>query len=143
MKPFAMTLMMLSVMLGLPNKQPYYSLLGIIKTMPSIRRPKVVIQTTHPGSLTRLGYSLRGTDHQRHEALKRGVHSPHIGYKSTMAKINTLYVWNKNRNPSLARIAEKDKTWLKKTFGSFAFKSPRRRPSPLRRHPSPLRRRRD
>jgi len=80
------------------------------------RRSPVRIVIKNKGSLTKLGYSMSKSSQSRHVALGKAVRK--YGYRSVMGKVNALYVFNKNNNPSLAKKASSDKKWLKKTYGA-------------------------
>jgi hypothetical protein len=78
----------------------------------NIPRPglSVAIPVVHVGSLTQFGYSMREPARDRQRALRKAAQF--FGVGETERKVNALYVFNKNRHPSLARIAQSDKAFL-------------------------------
>lgn len=75
-------------------------------------KSKIRIPVSHSGTLTSLGYYMHDTQKKRHKALKKALKI--YGYSLLMKKINLLYVYNKNKNPKIANIAQSDKKWLMK-----------------------------
>lgn len=65
-------------------------------------------------SLTKFNYKIKDNKEKRHRALKKAVKS--YGYLPVMRRINVLYVFNKNKNPYIARKMTVDKEWLKKNY---------------------------
>jgi hypothetical protein len=65
------------------------------------------------GTLSRYGYHLHSSDQSRHESLHRALQ----GSKplSIFRKLNALYVLNKNRNPTAAKMYKADSEWVKTT----------------------------
>jgi hypothetical protein len=75
-------------------------------------KSRVRIPVSHTGTLTSLGYSMYDSQKKRHKALKKALKI--YGYGLLMKKINLLYIYNKNKNPKIASIAQSDKLWLMK-----------------------------
>lgn len=73
------------------------------------------------GELRQFGYSnvktLSETD--RHSALKKAVKT--LGSLTIWKKLNAIYVYNKNTNPQYAAIYNKDRNWVRETYGLKAF----------------------
>ena len=67
------------------------------------------------GKLEDFGYKMDKKQRARHLALAKAV-KVH-GASSVFKSLVLLKTWNKNRNPSLAKIAEEDASWLGTTFG--------------------------
>jgi len=67
--------------------------------------------------LKRYGYKLSGKEslvNTRRSALKKAIED--VGRTSTLRMVNAAYVWNKNKNPVVAKKAYHDKEWIKKTY---------------------------
>ena len=84
------------------------------------RRMPVTVQrrirtTLKKGELTKHGYSIRKSDEARHRALAKAVKED--GALTVYKRLNLLYVWNKNNNPDIARVAKEDMEWVGKTYG--------------------------
>jgi hypothetical protein len=77
-------------------------------------RSNVRIKITSPGSLTKYGYRMNKSAESRRRALRKAVRA--YGYSKTMSKVNLLYIYNKNKNKSIARKASADKKWLIRTY---------------------------
>ena len=56
---------------------------------------------------------------KRHQALAKAVNQ--YGSLSVWKKLNVLYVFNKHTNPKLSELYNKDKAWIKGTYGLKAF----------------------
>ena len=61
--------------------------------------------------LRKHGYRMRSKQATRHMALGKAVHED--GGLRVFRRLNLLMVWNKNDDPDLAKIAEKDRDWVK------------------------------
>jgi hypothetical protein len=65
------------------------------------------------GTLTKFGYHTHNSEKERHEALKKAVKK--VRPLSVYRKLNALYVLNKNKNPTIAKMYRKDADWVKTT----------------------------
>ena len=95
------------------------------RTMPSgkrvhisgkwVKKPRnVKIGPVKKGTLTKYGYKMNDPAASRHRALKKAIKNN--GRNVVMKKVNVLYVWNKNRNKKIAKIAASDKAWIRKNY---------------------------
>ena len=73
------------------------------------------------GDLKQYGYThIAGLSiNKRRGALKQAVKQ--YGSLSVWKKLNVLYVYFKNTNPSLSELYNQDKIWIKETYGLKAF----------------------
>jgi hypothetical protein len=67
------------------------------------------------GKLEDFGYKMDKKQRARRLALAKAVKV--YGASSVFKSLVLLKTWNKNLNPELARIAQKDATWLGRTYG--------------------------
>ena len=99
-------------------------------------KSRVRIYIRKPGAMKAVGYGMRNSAASRHAAIRKAIKK--YGYASTMGKISVLYIYNKNKHPSLARIAKSDvnylKAWKKKNCPSGVC-GKRKRKAPLKRLP--------
>lgn len=73
-----------------------------------------VIPPLRKGELKQFGYSSANSVASRHRALAKAIKK--YGDLSVFRKINVLYVYNKNKNPTLASKFTSDKNWIKRTY---------------------------
>lgn len=75
---------------------------------------KIKIKIWAKGELTGLGYGVKKDTDTRRKALKKAalVYPPISIYH----KLNALYVLNKNRHVTTARIFKRDRNWFKRNF---------------------------
>ena len=66
------------------------------------------------GELKQFGYAAHNSVASRHRSLAKAIKK--YGDLSVFRKINVLYVFNKNRNPTLASKFNSDKNWIHKTY---------------------------
>lgn len=71
------------------------------------------------GELVRFGYKSSSQSQERHAALKKAVNE--LGQLSVWRKLNAIYVYNKNTNPTLAAKYNADRNWVRATYGLKAF----------------------
>ena len=69
--------------------------------------------TLKKGDLTRYGYHVNKSDKERHEALQEAV--KHNKPLSIYRKLNALFVLNKNKKPSMAKLYRDDANWVQTT----------------------------
>jgi hypothetical protein len=72
------------------------------------------------GTLTQYGYHANLTEDERHHALKKAL--DYIKPLSVYRKLNALYVLNKNKDSTLAKLYRKDADWIKTTM-EYAHRS--------------------
>lgn len=75
--------------------------------MPSRKR---LITIKAPNSLKKYGYHVDNSALSRQRALAKAVLA--YGYSSVMKKVNALYVFSMNRQPTNAKKYRTDKLWL-------------------------------
>jgi len=89
------------------------------KRLKSRRMPKRIQEKIRrelrEGELVKHGYSMHKPAKLRHQALAKSVEED--GALTVYRRLNLLYVWNKNQNPKLARIAKSDMEWVGETYG--------------------------
>ena len=75
----------------------------------------------HKNELSDLGYKsiISLTEMERHTALAKAVKK--FGSLATWRKVNAIYVYTKNTNKLLHSILDKDRNWIKKTYGLKAI----------------------
>jgi len=73
-----------------------------------------VIPKLRKGELKQFGYSSSNSVASRHRALAKAIRE--YSDLSVFRKLNVLYIFNKNKNPSLASKFNSDKAWIKKTY---------------------------
>jgi hypothetical protein len=78
-------------------------------------RGEKVIPPLKTGELAKHGYRLTAPESVRHKALGKSVAED--GYRTTLGRLNALYVLFKNTRPKYSQIAEKDRDWLVETYG--------------------------
>ena len=71
--------------------------------------------TVKRGELTKHGYSVHSGDSLRHQALSKSVRED--GALTVYKRLNLLYVWNKKRNPAVAKTAREDMEWVGRKYG--------------------------
>ena len=71
-----------------------------------------VLPTLKKGSLTKYGYSVSGSENERHSALKKALKA--YGYSSVIKKLNSVKLLTKNTNPKNSKIYGKDLKWVQK-----------------------------
>ncbi|MEM3507468.1 MAG: hypothetical protein QXT31_07455 [Candidatus Bathyarchaeia archaeon] len=86
----------------------------VLERMP-LSIQKRIRETLKKGELTKHGYSLSLPEDARRAALSKAVAED--GALTIFKRLNLLYIWNKNRNPSLAEKAKEDRDWVGKTYG--------------------------
>jgi len=62
------------------------------------------------GLLTKYGYSSKESTQKRHAALKKAARE--YGAGNLVQKLNAIYVLNRNTNPKVAAIFNRDKKWV-------------------------------
>jgi hypothetical protein len=67
------------------------------------------------GEMTKFGYTSKGTEAERHEALKKAVGA--LGVLSTYRKLDAVAKLSFRVAPDASRIFAKDRDWVAKTFG--------------------------
>jgi hypothetical protein len=85
-----------------------------MKRRSSKRSSNRVIPPLRKGELKQFGYSSANSVASRHRALAKAIKK--YGDLSVFRKINVLYVYNKNKNPTLASKFTSDKNWIKRTY---------------------------
>lgn len=65
--------------------------------------------------LTKHGYSMSAKVRSRHIALGKAVRED--GPTTVYRRLLLLRLWNRDRNPKLAGIADEDAQWVGKTYG--------------------------
>jgi hypothetical protein len=78
------------------------------------RSTKNKIPKLRKGELKQFGYSSANSVASRHRALAKAIRE--YSDLSVYRKINVLYIFNKNKNPTLAKKFNSDKAWIKKTY---------------------------
>lgn len=73
-----------------------------------------VIPKLKKGELKQFGYSASSSAASRHRALAKAIKE--YGDLSVFRKINVLYIFNKNKNPTLASKFNSDKKWIHQTY---------------------------
>ena len=63
------------------------------------------------GTLSKFGYSMKNTQESRHKSLKKAI--KYIKPLSIYRRLIALYVLNKNKYPSNAKIFRNDAEWIK------------------------------
>jgi len=89
----------------------------------SNRRTIKKIGPLRQGDLKQYGYQKIHTlsVKKRHQALAQAVNK--YGSLSVWKKVNVLYIFNKHTNPKLSDLYNKDKNWIKYTYGLKAFRT--------------------
>lgn len=64
--------------------------------------------------LTKHGYRMSMGEASRHRALAKAVEED--GGLTVLRRLNLLFVWNKDRNPRLAKVARQDGNWVKNEY---------------------------
>jgi hypothetical protein len=93
-----------------PKRSPKRSLRRSSKRKSSNR----VIPPLRKGELKQFGYSSSNSVASRHRSLAKAIRE--YGDLSVFRKVNVLYVFNKNKNPTLASKFNSDKAWIKRTY---------------------------
>ena len=75
---------------------------------------KRIRATLQKGELTKHGYSMYAPASQRHKALEKSIRED--GARTVFRRLMLLYVWNKNDDPHLAKIAREDAEWVAKNY---------------------------
>lgn len=83
------------------------------------KRKQPGIGPLRKGELVRFGYKSSNQSDDRHNALKKAVNE--LGSLSVWRKLNAIYVYNKNTNPTLAAKYNADRNWVRATYGLKAF----------------------
>jgi len=71
--------------------------------------------TLKKGDLTKYGYHANLSDTARHEALRKSLSDRNTKPLSIFRKLNALFVLNKNKNPTMAKLYKNDSQWLQTT----------------------------
>lgn len=82
-----------------------------------------VLPNLKKGSLTKYGYSISGSETERHIALKKALKA--YGYSSVVKKLNAVKLLTKNTNPKNSKIYGKDLKWVQK-MNNKSMKSKRK-----------------
>ena len=93
----------------------------ITKRGSSNRKTIRTIGPLRKGDLKQYGYQkIEGLSLKtRRQALKQAVER--YGSLSVWKKLNVLYIFNKNTNPALSELYNKDRAWIRETYGINAF----------------------
>ena len=114
-------------------------------------RSRVRIPITHPGGLH--GYHVDLLQKQRRRILHSLLSKRRATYSELIKRLNVLYIYNKNRHPSISKRVKRDINYIQKKFQkrySLTYKrrhtlskrrrSTKRRSYPKRRRSTKLRR---
>lgn len=89
-----------------------------------VETQKRIRETLKAGELSKHGYAMSANVDSRHRALAKAVDED--GASTVAKRLNLLFVWNKDKNPRLARVAKADRNWVGRRFGvevdGFRFK---------------------
>lgn len=88
--------------------------MGRTKRMPVATRKRIQ-EKLRKEKLTQFGYDMDAKERTRHRALAKAV--DHYGASSVFKSLLLLRTWNRDQNPRLATIADKDAKWVGKTYG--------------------------
>ena len=92
----------------------------VISRMPVGTQQKIR-RHLQPGELTKHGYSMSDPTEKRRLALRKSIKED--GARRVAKRLLLLRVWNKNDNPNLASIAEKDYLWVKNQYKTNGYVS--------------------
>jgi hypothetical protein len=79
------------------------------------KRTSPGIGPLHKGELTKFGYSSSLGVNERRIALKKAV--AEYGSLATWRKVNAIYVYTKNTNPTASAKYDADRNWIRETYG--------------------------
>jgi hypothetical protein len=71
--------------------------------------------TLKKGDLTKYGYHANLSVNDRHKALRKSLSDRNTKPLSIFRKLNALFVLNKNKNPTMAKLYKGDSEWVKTT----------------------------